>query len=134
MVSGICTLPYETAAQHKGGQTYDGNEEAGTTWVGEAPLPPVSVSLSPFGGSVRTNTVTVTATLSEVAKAGWYQIEGQDKVELTPGEAATFTIGEDMNLSLIHICFTAIWITPVVQNASGYDYHGIRSLERRKTV
>ena len=88
---------YETAAQHKGGQTYDGNEEAGTTWVDEAPLPPVSVSLSPVGGSFRTNTVTVTATLSEDAKSGWYQIEGQDKVDLTPGEAATFTIGEDMN-------------------------------------
>ena len=88
---------YETAAQHKGGQTYDGNEEAGTTWVDEAPLPPVSVSLSPAGGSFRTNTVTVTATLSEDAKSGWYQIEGQDKVDLTPGEAATFTIGEDMN-------------------------------------
>ena len=65
--------------------------------VDEAPLPPVSVSLSPAGGSFRTNTVTVTATLSEDAKSGWYQIEGQDKVDLTPGEAATFTIGEDMN-------------------------------------
>ena len=88
---------YETAAQHKGGQTYDGNEEAGTTWVDEAPLPPVSVSLSPAGGSFRTNTVTVTATLSEDAKSGWYQIEGQDKVDLTPGEATTFTIGEGMD-------------------------------------
>lgn len=88
---------YETAAQHKGGQTYDGNEEAGTTWVDEAPLQPVSVSLSPAGGSFRTNTVTVTATLSEDAKSGWYQIEGQDKVNLTPGEATTFTIGEDMD-------------------------------------
>ena len=88
---------YETAAQHKGGQTYDGNEEAGTTWVDEAPLPPVSVSLSPAGGSFRTNTLTVTAELSEDALSGWYQIEGQDKVDLTPGEAATFTIGDDMN-------------------------------------
>ena len=88
---------YETAAQHKGGQTYDGNEEAGTTWVDEAPLQPVSVSLSPAGGTFRTNTVTVTATLSEDAKSGWYQIEGQDKVDLTPGEATTFTIGEGMN-------------------------------------
>ena len=90
---------YETAAQHKGGQTYDGNEEAGTTWVDEAPLPPVSVSLSPAGGSFRTNTVTVTATLSEDAKSGWYQIEGQDKVDLTPGKPATFTIGDDMNFN-----------------------------------
>ncbi len=52
---------YETAAQHKGGQDYDGNQEAGTTWVDETPLQPVSVSLSPAGGSFRTNTVTVTA-------------------------------------------------------------------------
>ena len=90
---------YETAAQHKGGQTYDGNEEAGTTWVDETPLQPVSVSLSPAGGSFRTNTVTVTAELSEDALSGWYQIEGQDKVDLTPGEATTFTIGEDMNFN-----------------------------------
>ena len=90
---------YETAAQHKGGQTYDGNEEAGTTWVDEAPLQPVSVSLSPAGGTFRTNTVTVTAELSEDALSGWYQIEGQNKVDLTPGEAATFTIGEDMDFN-----------------------------------
>ena len=90
---------YETAAQHKGGQTYDGNQEAGTTWVDEAPLQPVSVSLSPAGGSFRTNTVTVTATLSEDAESGWYQIEGQNKVDLTPGEAATFTIGDDMDFN-----------------------------------
>ena len=90
---------YETAAQHKGGQTYDGNEEAGTTWVDETPLQPVSVSLSPAGGSFRTNTVTVTAELSEDALSGWYQIEGQDKVALTPGKPATFTIGDDMNFN-----------------------------------
>ena len=90
---------YETAAQHKGGQDYDGNQEAGTTWVDETPLQPVSVSLSPAGGSFRTNTVTVTAELSEDALSGWYQIEGQDKVELTPGEATTFTIGDDMNFN-----------------------------------
>ena len=88
---------YETAAQHKGDQTYDGNEEAGTTWVDEAPLPPVSVSLSPAGGNFRTNTVTVTAEASEDATSAWYQIEGQDKVDLTPGKPVTFTIGDDMN-------------------------------------
>ena len=90
---------YETAAQHKSGQDYDGNQEAGTTWVDEAPLQPVSVSLSPAGGSFRTNTVTVTAELSEDALSGWYQIEGQNKVDLTPGEATTFTIGEDMDFN-----------------------------------
>ena len=88
---------YDTAAQHKGDQTYDGNEEAGTTWVDEAPLMPVSVSLSPAGGNFRTNTVTVTAEASEDATSAWYQIEGQDKVDLTPGKPVTFTIGDDMN-------------------------------------
>ena len=90
---------YETAAQHKSGQDYDGNQKAGTTWVDETPLQPVSVSLSPAGGSFRTNTVTVTAELSEDALSGWYQIEGQDKVKLTPGVATTFTIGDDMNFN-----------------------------------
>ena len=90
---------YASAAQHKSGQDYDGNQEAGTTWVDEAPLQPVSVSLSPAGGSFRTNTVTVTAELSEDALSGWYQIEGQDKVALTPGKPATFTIGDDMDFN-----------------------------------
>ena len=90
---------YGTAAQHKSGQDYDGNQEAGTTWVDETPLQPVSVSLSPAGGSFRTNTVTVTAELSEDALSGWYQIEGQDKVDLTPGKPANFTIGEDMDFN-----------------------------------
>ena len=90
---------YASAAQHKSGQDYDGNQEAGTTWVDETPLQPVSVSLSPAGGSFRTNTVTVTAELSEDALSGWYQIEGQDKVALTPGKPATFTIGDDMNFN-----------------------------------
>ena len=88
---------YDTTAKSLGAQTYDGNEEAGTTWVDEAPLPPVSVSLSPAGGNFRTNTVTVTAEASEDATSAWYQIEGQDKVDLTPGKPVTFTIGEDMN-------------------------------------
>ena len=90
---------YDTTAKSLGDQTYDGNEEAGTTWVDEAPLPPVSVSLSPAGGTFRTNTVTVTAEASEDATSAWYQIEGQDKVDLTPGKPVTFTIGEDMNFN-----------------------------------
>ena len=90
---------YDTTAKSLGGQKYDGNEEAGTTWVDEAPLQPVSVSLSPAGGTFRTNTVTVTAEVSEDATSAWYQIEGQDKVDLTPGKPVTFTIGEDMNFN-----------------------------------
>ena len=88
---------YETAAQHKGGQTYDGNEEAGTTWIDEAPIQPASVSFSQAGGSFRTETINMTVTLSEDAKSGWYQIQGQDKVNLTPGVSENLTIGEGMH-------------------------------------
>ena len=88
---------YETAAQHKGGQTYDGNEEAGTTWIDEAPIQPASVSFSQAGGSFRTETINMTVTLSEDAKSGWYQIQDQDKVNLTPGVSENLTIGEGMN-------------------------------------
>ena len=88
---------YETAAQHKGGQTYDGNEETGTTWIDEAPIQPASVSFSQAGGSFRTETINMTVTLSEDAKSGWYQIQGQDKVNLTPGVSENLTIGEGMN-------------------------------------
>ena len=88
---------YETAAQHKGGQTYDGNEEAGTTWIDEAPIQPASVLFSQAGGSFRTETINLTVTLSEDAKSGWYQIQGQDKVNLTPGVSENLTIGEGMN-------------------------------------
>ena len=90
---------YDETPKSLDGQTYDGNEEAGTTWVDEAPLMPVSVSLSPAGGTFRTNTVTVTAEVSEDATSAWYQIEGQDKVDLTPGKPVTFTIGDDMNFN-----------------------------------
>ena len=55
------------------------------------------MKLSQNGGTFRTNTVTVEVSLSGKATSGWFQVEGQDKVELTPGETKTFTIGEDMN-------------------------------------
>ena len=88
---------YATAAQHKTGQDYDGQEEAGTIWNEQAPIQSATVSFSQAGGSFRTETISLTATLSEDAKSGWYQIQGQDKVNLTPGESVNLTIGEGMN-------------------------------------
>ncbi len=71
---------------HQGGQAYDGNEEAGTTWI-----EPGSYSACKRFNSHRLvdhsvlRLLTCTVTLSEDAKSGWYQIQGQDKVNLTPG-------------------------------------------------
>ena len=88
---------YDTTAKSLDGQKYDGNEEAGTIWNEQGPIQPASVSFSQAGGSFRTETINLTATLSEDAKSGWYQIQGQDKVNLTPGVSENLTIGEGMN-------------------------------------
>ena len=53
------------------------------------------VTFSPNGGDFQ-KTVSVTATLSSNAKSGWYKIGNGEQVALTPGKAATFTLGDDM--------------------------------------
>ena len=88
---------YDTTAKSLDGQDYDGNEEAGTIWNEQGPIQPASVLFSQAGGSFRTETINLTATLSEDAKSGWYRIQGQDKVNLTPGVSENLTIGEGMN-------------------------------------
>ena len=88
---------YDTTAKSLDGQAYDGKEEAGTIWNQQGPIQPASVLFSQAGGSFRTETINLTVTLSEDAKSGWYQIQGQDKVNLTPGVSENLTIGEGMN-------------------------------------
>ena len=87
---------YTTSAQSKDGQAYDGHEEDGTIWNEQAPAASSTVEFSQAGGSFRTETINMTVTLSEDAKSGWYQIQGQDKVNLTPGVSVNLTIGADM--------------------------------------
>lgn len=88
---------YTTTAVSKGDHAYDGQEEAGTTWNEQAPSASSSVVFSQAGGSFRTATIDMTVTLSEDAQSGWYQIQGQEKVNLTPGATVNLTIGKDMN-------------------------------------
>ena len=87
---------YTTSAQSKDGQAYDGHEEDGTIWNEQAPAASSTVEFSQAGGTFRTETIDLTVTLSEDAQSGWYQIQGQDKVNLTPGESVNLTIGADM--------------------------------------
>ena len=88
---------YTSSAKSKDGQAYDGQEEAGTDvyYGSEDAEQDAAVVFNPNGGSFRTETVTVTASLNDGAKNGWYQIDGQSKVELS-GEGSTFTLGSDM--------------------------------------
>lgn len=78
---------------------YDGNEEAPETVTKRDDRPVVlpCVEFNPGAGSFRTETQTITATLSENANTGWYQVGNGDRVSLTSGVSRTFTIGEGMN-------------------------------------
>lgn len=72
---------------------YDGGSSVKTL---DAPVNTTAkVTLSPNGGDFE-KTISVTATLSDNAKSGWYKIGNGEQVALTPGKAATFTLGEDM--------------------------------------
>ena len=51
--------------------------------------------MSPNGGDFE-KTISVTATLSDNAKSGWYKIGDGEQVSLTPGKPVTFTLGADM--------------------------------------
>ena len=72
---------------------YDGGSNVKTL---DAPVNTAAkVTLSPNGADFE-NTITVTATLSDNAKSGWYKIGDGEQVALTPGKPATFTLGADM--------------------------------------
>ena len=72
---------------------YDGGSSVKTL---DAPVNTTAkVTLSPNGGDFE-KTVTVTATLSDNAKSGWYKIGDGEQVALTPGKPVTFTLGADM--------------------------------------
>ena len=72
---------------------YDGGSNVKTL---DAPVNTTAkVTLSPNGGDFE-KTISVTATLSDNAKSGWYKIGDGEQVALTPGKAATFTLGADM--------------------------------------
>lgn len=80
----------------------DGNpsfsDPGATRWYGyDDATSGASVTLNPNGGSFKTETLTVTATLSDGAKSGWYQIGNGSKVSLTVGSSKQFTIGSGMS-------------------------------------
>ena len=72
---------------------YDGGSNAQRI---DAPVNTAAkVTFSPNGGDFE-KTVTVTATLNNNAKSGWYKIGNGEQVALTPGKPSTFTLGADM--------------------------------------
>ena len=80
---------------HGGNPSFD---DPGTTeyYTAEDAEGDAAVKFSPAGGTFRTETLTVTAQLNEEAVSGWYQIAGQQRVNISKTTAETFTIGADM--------------------------------------
>ena len=74
---------------------YDGGKSAKKISAPANSTAAAKVAFSPNGGEFE-KTITVTATLSSNAKSGWYKIGDGAQVNLTPGKAATFTLGADM--------------------------------------
>lgn len=87
---------YSSERVPRGGNvTFD---DPGTThyYTKDDAVQPAHVTLSPSGTSFRTETLNITATLSDEAVSGWYKVDNQNAVSLTVGKPSTFTIGEDM--------------------------------------
>ncbi|RHK43977.1 hypothetical protein DW064_15835, partial [Segatella copri] len=74
---------------------YDGGKSAKKISAPANSTAAAKVAFSPNGGEFE-KSITVTATLSSNAKSGWYKIGDGAQVNLTPGKAATFTLGADM--------------------------------------
>ena len=85
------------------------------------------VTLSPNGGDFE-KTVTVTATLNNNAKSGWYKIGNGEQVALTPGKPSTFTLGADM---MEGESKTVTWSAT---NAEGVAKTGSATFNKKKEV
>ncbi len=57
----------------------------------------VGMTFSPNGGSFKTETLTVTATLTAGATSGTIKVGNQSEMTITQGQSKTFTVGEGMN-------------------------------------
>jgi len=64
----------------------------------DAPGPKIAaVNFNPEGGTFKTETLNVTATLSDSAVSGWFEVAGSGRVNLVQGDSKSFTIGQNMN-------------------------------------
>ena len=104
---------------------YDGGSSVKTL---DAPVNTTAkVTLSPNGGDFE-KTISVTATLSDNAKSGWYKIGDGEQVALTPGKPVTFTLGADM---MEGESKTVTWSAT---NAEGVAKTGSATFNKKKEV
>lgn len=84
------------------------NSGANGTILVEVPTAPEGpdVTVTPAGGEFKTDSVTITATLNEIAKSGTYKIGNASPVTFTGTK--TFTVGADLDFNQsVTVAFTA---------------------------
>ncbi|MDE5811878.1 MAG: starch-binding protein, partial [Muribaculaceae bacterium] len=82
------------------------------------------VTFSPAGGTFKTETVNVTATLNETAVSGWYQVEGKSRVNIANGAASSFTLGEGMQYG------QTVKVTWGAKDAAGAEFNGTATYKK----
>ncbi len=87
---------YTTSAVAHGGDVTFTDPGTSQYYTADDAVGQPSVKFNPASTSFKTETLDITATLSEAAKSGWYQVAGGEKVNLTPGQSSKFTIGQNM--------------------------------------
>ena len=87
---------YTTTPVAKGGQP-SFTDPGADFWYGpEDVISNPEVTLSPAGGSFKSETLTIEATLNESSASGWIEVGDAARKALTPGNTESFTIGSDM--------------------------------------
>lgn len=88
---------YTTSAVAHGGNPEFDDPGASQYYTADDVVGRPAVKFDPASGAFNTETQTVTATLNEAAVSGWIQVPGKDRVSVTAGTPAQFTIGQDMS-------------------------------------
>ena len=88
---------YTTTPVAKGGEVTF-TDPGATFWYGpDDALGRPMVTLSNNGGKFKTDFITITAALNEIATEGWVKVGDGARMDLTPGNPVNITIGADMN-------------------------------------
>ena len=89
---------YTTSSVDKGGNPTATDPGASFFYTSDDAIDEtVGMTFSPNGGSFKTETITVTVTLTPGATSGTYTIGDGTAQTITQGETKTFTVGENMN-------------------------------------
>ena len=88
---------YTSSSVAKGGSVTFADKGTTQYYTSDNAVDNAAVNFSPAGGSFKTETLSVTATLNDEGQSGWYQVAGGSKVSLSKGGSSSFTIGEGMS-------------------------------------